>query len=329
MTVRRALVTKDAEAIKEYTNTERDNIHQVIAKCYADDPSVLLSYVSGNNGNLTGFVDTRFRSGPVSTDVSAFPAETTTGEPEEINVATYDYISQTRTNPATGFTSTTWNSWTAKPVYMETDSIIREMSFQDVLDTFIDPVIGNIVSGTTGANAGGSFFVSTSTSETNCTQLGLIFTDTVTKLSLYSAASIGTDGTYQDHVDTSSTVNYYLHKNDGVAVAKRLPLVIDYTSNGRNNPAGLREMTSAEFDDLFCKLIIQEAYDGTGNTLSYAIDGSGTTKGSAITNRSMSGVTGDHTTRQVTPGLDDYRAQEFANGTVSVKDTWRLKLDRT
>ena len=43
----------------------------------------------------------------------------------------------------------------------------------------------------------------------------------------------------------------------------------------------------------------------------------------------MTGVTGDHNTRQVTPGLDDYRAQEFPNGTVSVKDTWRLKLDRT
>ena len=51
MTVRRALVTKNDEAIKEYTDSDRDQIHKRIARCYADNPSVKVQYVSGNTGN--------------------------------------------------------------------------------------------------------------------------------------------------------------------------------------------------------------------------------------------------------------------------------------
>jgi len=337
MTVRRALVTKDSEAIKEYTNAERDSIHQYLAKKYADDPSVYLSYSAADGGNLGTFTDHRFRSGPAATSTgnqdavdggaAEYPQEADTGEPEEIAVQSYTRMVQTRTNPNVGFTTTWPNGWTAKPVYMETDSIVREMTFQDMLDTFIDPVIGNIVSGTTANNAGGSFFISTSDSETNSTQLGLVFRDTVTANSLYDAASIDTAGTYQSYEDTNSRVNYYLHRNDGVTATRRLPLVIDYTSNGRNNPAGLREMTSTEFDNLFVAAVKQQAFDGSGNTLEYNINGSGTTKGSAITDRSMTSVTGDYQTLFV--GVDDYRAQEFPDGTISVKQTWRLKLGRT
>ena len=107
----------------------------------------------------------------------------------------------------------------------------------------------------------------------------------------------------------------------------RLPLVIDKTSNGRNNPAGLREMTQTEFHQLFCSLIRQQIYNGAGNTLSYNLNGSGTTKGTAMTNRSMTGVTGQYTIR--TASANDYRAQEFPNGSITVKSTFRLKLERT
>ena len=337
MTVRLPLVTKDAEAIKEYTTAERDSIHQYLAKKYADDPSVYIEYSAADNGNLTSFSDHRFRSGPsavstgnqdaVDDGAAEYPQEADTGEPEEIQVNSYTRMFQHRTDPVVGFTTTWPNGWTAKPVYMETSSIIREMTFQDMLDTFIDPVIDNIVNGTTANNAGGSFFISTNTSETNSTKMGLVFRDTVTKLSLYDATSIDTAGTYQSYEDTNSRVNYYLHRNDGVTATRRLPLVIDYTSNGRNNPAGLREMTGTEFDELFVKAVKQQAYDGTGNTLTYNINGAGTTKGSAITDRSMTSVTGDYQTRFV--GEDDYRAQEFPNGSITVKSTFRLKLERT
>ena len=258
MTVRRALVTKNDEAIKEYTDSDRDQIHKRTARCYADNPSVKVQYVSGNTGNLSGMQDTRFRSGPAARNtsgnwpqVTSYPTEGQTGEPEEINIYNWDRMSNSRTDPNVGFVNTYPGHWVAKPVYMEHDNSIREMNMQDIIDTFITPVVGYIESGTTSDYAGGSYFISTSTSETNCTQQGIAFQDTVTKLSLYSSGSIGTAGTYQSHEDTASRITYYLHKNDGVLETYRLPLVIDKTSNGRNNPAGLREMTQTEFNQFF------------------------------------------------------------------------------
>ena len=334
MTVRRALVTKNDEAIKEYTDSDRDQIHKRIARCYADNPSVKVQYLSNNTGNLSGMMDTRFRSGPAARNtsgnwpqVTSYPTEGQTGEPEEINIQNWDRISNTRIDPNVGFVNTYPGHWVAKPVYMEHDNSIREMNMQDIIDTFITPVVGYIESGTTSDFAGGTYFISTSTSETNCTQQGIAFQDTVTALSLYSSGSIGTAGTYQSHEDTGNRITYYLHKNNGVLETYRLPLVIDKTSNGRNNPAGLREMTQAEFNQFFSSLIRQQIYNGAGNTLSYNLNGSGTTKGTAMTNRSMSGVSGQYTIR--TASANDYRAQEFPNGSITVKSTFRLKLERT
>ena len=334
MAVRRALVTKNDEAIKEYTDSDRDQIHKRIARCYADNPSVRVQYLSNNTGNMTALVDTRFRSGAAARnqtgdfpEVTTYPTQSETGEPQEIDIESYTRMNNTRTDPNVGFVNTYPGHWVAKPVYMEHDNVIREMNMQDIIDTFISPVVGYIESDTTSDFAGGAYFISTSSSETNSTQEGVVFEDTVTKLSLYSAGSIGTAGTFQSHEDTASTVTYYLHKNNGVLETYRLPLVIDKTSNGRNNPAGLREMTQTEFHQLFCSLIRQQIYNGAGNTLSYNLNGSGTTKGTAMTNRSMSGVTGQYTQR--TASANDYRAQEFPNGSITVKSTFRLKLERT
>ena len=338
MTVRRALVTKSDEAIKEFTNSDRDQIHRRIARTYADNPSVFLEVVA-LGGNLTpAMADTRYRSGPAETSTgnqdavdggaAEFPQETDTGEPEQIVEATYDRISQSRNDPG-GHPS--YYDWAAKPVYMEYDNSIREMSFQDVMDTFIDPVVDKIQLSSTDARAAGTFFISTATSHTNCTDLGVVFVDTVTDTSVgaglsFDPAAIGTDDTYQE--GTAIVQNTFrLFKNDGVLETYRLPLVIDKTSNGRNNPAGLREMTQNEFNQLFGGLIRAQIYNGAGHTLEYNINGIGTAKGTSMTNSELTGVTGNYQTRFV--GTDDYRAQEFPNGTVAVVDTWTLRLNRT
>ena len=41
----------------------------------------------------------------------------------------------------------------------------------------------------------------------------------------------------------------------------------------------------------------------------------------------MTGVTGDYQQREAS--ANDYRAQEFPDGTIAVKQTFRLKLERT
>tara|TARA_B100000925_G_scaffold274911_1_gene240733 strand:+ start:856 stop:1872 length:1017 start_codon:yes stop_codon:yes gene_type:complete len=338
MTVRRALVTKSDEAIKEYTDSDKDQIHKRIARCYADNPTVYLSVVS-SSGNLSPVMnDTRYRSGPaaqstgnqdaVNDGAAEYPQDDDTGDPEQIIENSYDKISQTRTDPG-GHPS--YYDWAAKPVYMEYDNSIREMSFQDVMDTFIDPVVDKIQLSSTDARAGGTFFISTATSHTNCSDLGIVFVDTVTDTSIgaglsFDPAVIGDPNTYQS--GTAITQNTFrLFKNDGVLETYRLPLVIDKNSNGRNNPAGLREMTQNEFHQLFCGLIRAQIYNGAGHTLEYNINGIGTAKGTSMTNSELTGVTGDRRTRFV--GTDDYRAQEFPTGTVAVVDTWTLRLNRT
>lgn len=349
MTVRLPLLTQDDEAIKEWTNADRDQVHKRIAYCYANDPSVYLSVV-GSGGNISPEMnDTRMRSGPAAQTTgnddavddgdAEYVQQAVTGDPESIVETTYDKISQTRVDPGLNWGQTSYPGNFEvppgpKPVYYEgrttgnpgTDGgySIREMSFQDILDTFIDPVVGYIHNGTTSDFAGGSYFVSTNTSETNSTQLGVVFQDTNADPTSFDAASIGTDGTYQQGT-TNVNTTYYLYKNMGVEETYRLPLVIDYTSNGVNAPAGLREMTQTEFQAFFCPLIRQQIYNGTGNTLNYNIDGSGVAHGTSIANTELDGATWN---KRFVPS-DDYRSQEFPDGTPQVINTWTLRLNRT
>lgn len=346
MAVRLPLLTQDDEAIKEWSNADRDQVHKRIAYCYANDPSVYLSVVANNGDISPSMSDTRYKSGASSQnitgvwpEVTSYTDEANTEEPQLVTI-TYDKVSQTRSDPGLNWGQTSYpgayeTGPGPKPVYYEgrttgnpgTDGgySIREMSFQDVLDTFIDPVVNNILTLTTDPLAGGTHFISTATSITGCTDLGVIFTDTKATVADYVASSIGEDGTYQDHNEVVN--NFRLYKNNGVEETYRLPLVIDYTSNGVNSPAGLREMTQTEFQAFFCPLIKQQIYNGTGNTLNYNFDGDGTTKGSAITNTALTSVTGDYQTYEAS--ADDYRAQEFPNGTLQTIETWRLKLNRT
>ena len=346
MALRKPLLTQDKEAIKEWTDADRDQVHKRIAYCYANDPSVYLEFVASGGNISPEMDDTRYRSGAASTDTGgnfpasqSYPPESTTQEPT-IVTTTWDKVSMVRNAPGHnwGFTSypgiyETGNG--PKPVYYEgrttgnpgTDGgySIREMSFQDLLDTFIDPVITHMENETTDPLGGGTHFVSTSATEPGCTTLGKIFEDT--KAGDYSSAagSIGTAGTFQD-IQGAST-SYYLHKNDGVEETYRLPLVIDYTSNGVNSPAGLREMTQTEFQALFCPLIRTQVWGGVDNAVFYNFDGDGVTKGTAINNTVQTGVTGNYQTRLAS--ANDYRAQEFPNGTLTTAETWRLKLNRT
>jgi len=346
MAVRLPLLTQDDEAIKEWSNADRDQVHKRIAYCYANDPSVYLSVVANNGDISPAMSDTRYKSGAASQnvtgvwpEVTSYTEEPDTEEPQLITI-TYDKVSQTRSNPGLSWGQTSYpgayeTGPGPKPVYYEGRTTgnpgtnggysIREMSFQDVLDTFIDPVVNNILTLTTDPLAGGTHFISTATSIAGCTDLGVIFTDTKATVADYDATLIGEDGTYQDHNEVVN--NFRLYKNNGVEETYRLPLVIDYTSNGVNAPAGLREMTQAEFIAFFCPLIKQQIYNGTGNTLNYNFDGDGTTKGSAITNTALTSVTGNYQTYEAS--ADDYRSQEFPNGTLQTIETWRLKLNRT
>ena len=212
---------------------------------------------------------------------------------------------------------------------MDTDGALREMSYSECLTYFINPIVNAMMlTSESGIQAGGSYYISTTSSISGSTNLGTVFADTVANLAGYLPSNIGGAGSVQD---VFSTTTYYLQRVDSNISSQgsgyRTPLMIDTSSNRKNTPAGLRHMTYAEFDALFEPLIKHAIYAGSGYTLRYNVNGNGTRQGTLIANKQMIGVSGAYTKYAATG--DDYRAQEFPNGTIINQNEFKLNLERT
>jgi len=333
--VNRAFIENGSTGIRETTLAEHNNMLGRIAYLYQQSQPITLSVVASNGNISPNMTDTRYKSGTAARNtsgawpaVTSYPPESTTGEPELVVGTTYDKISQTVSTP-TSFTNSDYQSLNIKPIYRETDGSLREMSYNQILAYFIDGVADAMVSTNTVSDAaGGSYFISTSSSVSGATNLGTVFVDTHANLSGYLASNIGTAGTYQD---VFTTTTYSLFRVDSAISSQssgyRTPLVVDYSANRKNTPAGLRHMTYAEFDSLFEPLVRYALHSVAGYTLRYNINGSGTRQGTQIANRQMIGVSGAYTKYAATQ--DDYRAQEFPNGTLVVQNAFNLNLERT
>ena len=140
-----------------------------------------------------------------------------------------------------------------------------------------------------------------------------VFIDTRANVSAYTAGGIG------ETLDQPTTItSYYLHRANGTAVTAPTPLYIDSNQN-------LKEYTAAEFDAILKEVIRYTSVNLTSNKLRYFIDGAGTTLGTGMANTKLNG-SGNYQTRYV--NTDDYRAQEFPNGSVVTEATYYLKARR-
>lgn len=323
MTAYRPLVSDNNIRIKECTTSEYEFMLQQIAYLYSQNPSVTLSVVA-SNGNLAQMTDTRYRSGlGLAGTASSYPTELQTDEPELL-IFTYDKIDQSVTTVAKP-------TYFPKPVRVAPNGL-TEMTEQDVVDTFIDPVINAMVGATTTDVLGaGAYYISTSTTISGSTNLGTVYSDTKADLGSYTNNQIVVGG-QQDH---NTQTDYQLFQIDGSSSSGagwRGPLVVDYVANNRNDPTGLRHMTDTEFNNYFGPLIRHAIYGYTGMTLRYSVDGSGTTQGTAITNTVLAGGTGNFQTYlgdAAAADPNDYRAQEWPDGTLTTANTHELKLERT
>ena len=63
----------------------------------------------------------------------------------------------------------------------------------------------------------------------------------------------------------------------------------------------------------------------TGSRILYSVNGTGNNRGSGMVNTKLNGG-GNY--QQLFGGIDDYRAQEFPNGTAVTVSTWFLKITR-
>ena len=297
----RTPIKLDGSNLKEMSTTDTNNIKSRMAYLYFTSPSVTLSVVS-SSGSLSSLSDTRQTAGAYSTSVTAFPSEDTTAEPGSVTV-TYDKINESTTS--LGAPSDT--SSKRFPVYVDTGNNVRAMSLQDMYDTFVSSAISTIVSSQ-------PYKIHTSTTAPSGYTLvsgTAVFSDTRANTGAYTAAEI------PETLDQPTTItNYYLHKSNGSSVSYSAnPMYIDTDNN-------LREYTTAEFDVIVKEVIRYTTVNLTSNKLRFYIGGSGTTCGTGMANTKLNG-SGDYQTLYV--NTDDYRAQEFPNGSSTTISTYYLK----
>ena len=294
--------------LQEMTTTMVGEVVDQIVYQYSLNPSVTLSVV-GTGGNLDAITDTRLQAGAASTSTTAFPSEATTAEPSVVTV-TYDKLSST--NASVTPTSDTGKTW---PVYYTSSGNIQAMSLQDVKDTFLHPTIDLLQSGSTGTQQAGTYHITTSSS--GAVSATAIFANTQANTSLYTAGGIG------EALDQPTTLtSFYLHQIAGSDTSYTLPMTIDASNN-------LQVYPEATFESLMQEWIRYTAVSSTdGYSLSYNIGttGSGNTRGTGMADTRLNG-SGNYQTRFV--NADDYRAQEFPNGTATTINTYYLRIHKS
>ena len=318
MTVRAPLKYVDANTLQEMSTAEVTAWVDHICYLYGGSPSVTLTVDTGSAQNLQAMSDTRLQAGAASTNASAFVAEGTTAEPATVTV-TYDRVAQTYASVSpTSDTGTTW------PVYFDSSSkSIIAMPLADIKDTFLHPAIDKLIAASESDTTAGTFTVTTSaTAATGYTNISTdaIFTDTRADTSAYAASGI------PETLDQPTTVtNYFLHRrnqgSDGFS-SLATPLII--ADSGQTLTA---QTTEGVIEGLFLEWIRETASESTdGYKIVYSMATSGgNTRGTAMVDTRLNGA-GNYQTLQ---SGDDYRSQEFPNGSAATITTYNLRITKS
>ena len=306
MAVRQPLYYNSSNQIQAMTTAMVDEVVDQIVYQYSQNPSVTLSVV-GSGGSLDAMSDTRLQAGAASTSATAFPSEATTAEPSVVTVS-YDKITETRATVTP--TADTGKIW---PVYYNSSNQIQAMNLTDVKDTFLHPAIDLLSSGSTGTQQGGTYHITTSSA--GAVSATAVFANTQADTSAYTAGGIG------ETLDQPTTLtSYYLHQLAGSDTSYTLPLFVTGSDM-------LQSFPEATFESLIQEWIRYTAVSSTdGYSISYNINGSGNNRGSGMADTRLNG-SGNYQTRFV--NTDDYRAQEFPNGTATTINTYYLKINKS
>jgi len=304
----------DGTNIVDMTEIQMNEWKQYIAYLYSLDPTVTVSVVSGSGTLSPTMADTRLKAGAASTNASAFVAEGTTAEPATVTV-NYDKITGPTFDTSLSVTSDTNN--VAFPAYKDGDDI-KAMTAADFKETFIYATLDNMISATESALTNGTFTIATSNSATNYTAISTdpVFLDTRANTSAYTAGGI------PETLDQPATITsyYILRRSDARVQPSVAPLLID--TNGNLNQVDLTADTTAFNAILKNDIRHYAAEDSGGHKLSYNINGSGNARGTAMVDTRLNG-SGNYQQRQVG---DDYRSQEFPNGSAATISTYTFKI---
>ena len=311
-------VKYDGADVVEMTTGERTEWHGYIAYLYAQAPTVTLTVVSASGTLTPDLTDTRLQAGAVSNSVTAFIAEATTAEPSVVTGTAYDKI--------TGPTYNTDGSAAGDlgavgyPLYINGDSDLQVMTQADYVDTFIYATLDAMIAASETAATNGTYTIATAASVTNYTEVSgagtAVFIDTRADTSAYAASGI------PETLDQPTTVTSFFLQRQNRARAFPTAACLFADSNGDISQGPLAADDSTFNAALAVDIKFRAAEDDAGHKLSYNINGSGNTRGTAIVDTRLDGA-GNYQTRQVS---DDYRSQEFPNGSAAVIGTNTLKI---
>lgn len=312
MAVRRPLYYDSGTGdLKEMSDAMLTTVRKRCLYLYGDSPSVNLSQVASGGALMGTIYDTRKTAGAYRTFVNRFPTEGETAEPGTVTVS-YDKINSS--SDSIGAIADT-NS-RLYPVFNNGGNI-QSMTATDIFDTFIDPVIDILVDGN---DRDGTYRIYTGTSLGNHTLISgtPVFSDTRANTALYTAGGIA------ETLDQPFTVtNYYLMRTNlgttyGNPSVTQLPL---YITSGTD----LQTYTSGAFDSILQNEIRYHTVNTVGSRITYSINGTGNNRGSAMIDTILNGA-GNYQRRFV--NANDYRSQEFPDGTAVAASTYNLKITR-
>ena len=294
----------------EYNDSFMADILSFASYVHAQDPGPKLEVNTSNGTQMPnqGFTDTYYIAGAVSTRTERF---STAAETPNVSMST-DTYNRIRIVNNQGTLPTTDANNLEYPLYLTADTPrqLRAMTRQDFIDTFVTPALDNWL-GTTANEQGGTYFLTTSANPANATIVGSVpaAVNSVANLSAYSSGGIG------EAVKQTTDINYWLAKVDYSEIdfdpmEDSLPMYFDAGTET------IRMHTLASWTALLGPFL--RYYLGGGSpthTISYNINGGGTTQGSIFTDSRRTPTGTGYTTRYV--NVDDYRTQEFPTGTES------------
>jgi hypothetical protein len=319
------------------SSAEVNLIVDEIIRQYGNNPSLYLN-VDPGNGNLATYTDFRLTAGPLATSSSPNPS----ADPADFTSVVYENtysIGSDATALADFYTSEFGGTYPKRqtmsggvysnfsyPVYLTGSGDIQAMNPEDMYDTFMAPALEKLVLGTTTSEGqAGTYFISTSTSETDATLVSATPVAIDTKADIAAFAS----GSLPEADDQPVTVNsFYLHRIDPVDGVDYLPpLCIKIDENN------LQAFPAASFQPMVYDLIRYfAALDGNGRALRYEYYLSGSspagfnTRGTGITDTYDNTYNIRYDQNAPNPSATAYYAQNVPSGTPSVQSTQFLNI---
>lgn len=331
MAVRRPLKLDSNNNIVEMTASEVNQIVDEVVRLYGDDPSVTLSVDQGNGQNTTIISETRYQASALASGGSPWPT------PASTSSLTVQYNNTVAQSPgdfvnyvSSNFGGTSPKRQTASagvysnysyPLYRTSAGHIQPMTQGDFFDTLVTPAIDRLVSATTTQeDNAGTYFVSTSTSESNATLVSstAIAQDTVADTAAFASGSL------PETQDQPTTVtSFYLHRVDALSsVSYFAPLCLKInTSDFIISPKSVFRAMAGDAVKYVAvngdnnKAIRYDYYLSTDTSF-------GVARGTGITDTNVTG----ETTRYEQPNATTYYAQNVPSGTATVNKTYFLRI---